>query len=212
VDVVLRPRVENARRAFLHALAASVGREAQFFPPDTNPVYNRHSFNEYGDVVSHKGRKGLDPDSIYVHPLPPIHDFNRKTLDDLNAIEAQARDVKAHAYFMFPSYIDRSYVINVAAIDSLSKRIRGGLDMPVIGAPRDFVYPKDYFFDTRYHLRWDARQVRTRKMIEELRSAGIRDRWLPRNYAMALQGLGGLTTTVRSTPLRMSAATTSGSN
>ncbi len=212
VDVVLRPRVEDARRSFLHALAASVGREAQFFPPDTNPVYNRHSFNEYGDVISHRGRKGLDPDSIYVKPLPPMRDFNRKTLDDMNAIEGKAREVHAHAYFMYPSYIDRSYVINVAAIDSLTRRLRSGMSMPIIGAPKDFVYPKQYFFDTRYHLTWDARPVRTREMIELLRATGKRDGWLPARYAIEAQGLGGLTTTVRSAPLLMRAATTSGSN
>lgn len=212
VDVVLRPRVENARRAFLQALAASVGRKAEFFPPDTNPVYNRHSFNQYGDVVSHKDRKGLNPDSIYVKPLPPMRDFNRKTLDDLNAIEDKARDVKAHAYFMFPSYIDRSYAINVAAIDSLSKKLRGGMSIPIVGTPRDFIYPKQDFFDTRYHLTWDTRPARTEKMIQLLRASARRDGWLPKTYAIATHGFGGLTATVRSTPLLMSAFTTSGSN
>jgi len=185
VDVVLRPRVENARRAFLQALAASVGKKNEFFPPDTNPVYNRHSFNEYGDVVSHRGRKGLDPDSIFVKPLPPMHDFNRRTLDDLNAIEARAREVHANAYFMYPSYIDRSYVINVAAIDSLSRKLRGGMDMPIVGTPRDFVYPKQDFFDTRYHLTWDTRPLRTQKMIELLKVTGKRDGWLPRQVLNA---------------------------
>lgn len=178
VDVVLRPRVENARRAFLRAAAAAIGREKQFFPPDTNPVYNRHSFNEYGDVVSHRNRKGLNPDSIYVKPLPPMKDFNAKTLRDLNGIDEKAKSVKAHAYFMFPSYIDRSYVINVAAIDSLRRKVAAGSSMPIIGAPTDFVYPKNYFFDTRYHLTWDGRAVRTRKMIDTLRRVGYREGWL----------------------------------
>jgi hypothetical protein len=179
VDVVLRPRVENARRAFLRATAAAVGREKQFFPPDTNPVYNRHSFNHYGDVVSHQYKQGLNPDSIYVKPLPPMKDFNKRTLDDLNSVEDKAKSVRAHAYFMFPSYIDRSYVINVAAIDSLRRRIASGSSMPVEGSPRDFVYPKNYFFDTRYHLTWQGRAIRTRNMITALRAIGKRDGWLP---------------------------------
>ena len=181
VDVVLRPRVENARRSFLRAAAAAVGREKQFFPPDTNPVYNRHSFNEFGDVVSHRDKKGLNPDSIFVKPLPPMKDFNRQTLSDLNSIAEKARTEKAHAYFMFPSYIDRSYVINVAAIDSLNRRLSSAMKMPIIGGPKDFVYPKNYFFDTRYHLTWPARAVRTAKMIEELRAQGMKDGWLPPN-------------------------------
>lgn len=179
VDVVLRPRVENARRSFLKAAAAAIGRESQFFPPDTNPVYNRHSFNQYGDVVSHLGKKPPhDPDSIFVKPLPPLKDFNRHTLEDLNSIGDKAKEESAHAYFMWPSYIDRSYVINVAAIDSLQKKLVAGMRMPLIGTARDFVYPGRLFFDTRYHLNGDGRQIRTQKMIGILRSTGIRDGWI----------------------------------
>ena len=178
IDVVLRPRVENARRSFLRAAASAVGREDQFFPPDTNPVYNRHSFNEYGDVVAHIGKKGMNPDSIYVKELPSLKEFNRGTLSDLNSIVADAREKNAHAYFMFPSYIDRSYDINIPAIDALRGKIEAGTNMPIVGSAADFVYPKQYFFDTRYHLTGEGRNLRTLKMIEVLRAVGRRDGWL----------------------------------
>ena len=194
VDVIWKPRVENARRSFLHALAAAVGREKQFFPPDTNPVYNRHSFNEYGDVVSHQNRKGKDPDSIFVSHLPPMKEFNRHTLDYLNSIENKAQKVGAHAYFMYPSYIDSSYTINAGEIDSLGKKLRRGMRMPIIGSPRDFAYPKTSFFDTRYHLNWNARPRRTRDMIELLRATGKRDGWLPQRIG------GGQGDSVSSSP------------
>ena len=170
IDVLVRPRVENAREAFLRTAAAAVGRENEFFPPDTNPVYNRHSFNEFGDAVSHIGKKGLNPDSIFVKPLPPMKEFNRKSLSDLNDFETLAESRGAHAYFMFPSYIDRSYVINVPAIDSLAKRLSGGMRVPVVGRPSDFVYPKQYFFDTRYHLTGEGRELRTLELLKLLRS------------------------------------------
>jgi hypothetical protein len=170
IDVLVRPRVENAREAFLRTAAAAVGREDQFFPPDTNPVYNRHSFNQYGDAVSHIGKKGLDPDSIFVKPLPPMKEFNRKSLADLNDFEARAESQGAHAYFMYPSYIDRSYVINVPAIDSLAKKLSTGMRVPIVGTPRDFVYPKQYFFDTRYHLTGEGRELRTLELLKLLRS------------------------------------------
>ena len=179
VDVVLRPRVENARRSFLHALAAAVGQERDFFPPDTNPVYNRRSFNEYGDVVSHIGKKGLNPDSIFVAPLSPMKDFNRNTLEELNEIAETSEAVSAHSYFMFPSYIMPAYEINVAAIDSLRSRLVSGMKIPILGTARDFAYPKSYFFDTRYHLNEAGRVVRTRRMMDILRKQGARDGWYP---------------------------------
>jgi len=179
IDVVLRPRVENARRSFLRAAASAVGREAAFFPPDTNPVYNRRSFNRYGDVVSHIGKEGMNPDSIFVRELPPLKDFNGRTIDDLNDIADKAEEMQARSYFLYPSYIDRSYEINVAAIDSLHRRLKRGMRMPIEGSARTFVYPGRYFFDTRYHLNEEGRRLRSARMIELLRELGRRDGWLP---------------------------------
>ncbi len=177
-DVVLRPRAENVRRSFLRAAASAAGVEDAFFPPDTNPVYNRRSFNQFGDVVSHLGRRGINPDSIFVKPLPPMADFNKGTLDDLNGISDEAREQKAHAYFLFPSYIASSYDINVAAVDSLTNRLAAGMRMPILGTAKDFVYPGNYFFDTRFHLNEEGRRNRTLKLIEMLRDRGKRDGWL----------------------------------
>ena len=177
VDVVLRPRVENARRSFLEAMADVVGLKNQYFPPDTNPVYNRHSFNQYGDVVSHLGKKSMNPDSIYVSALPPAKEFNRKTIGELNDIGDAARERGAHAYFLFPSYIDRSYAINEKAIDSLRQRLSRDMRVPILGTAKDFVFPSSWFFDTRFHLNETGRGPRTVKMIEILRQARARDRW-----------------------------------
>ena len=179
VDVILRPRAENARRSFLRAAAAAVGRKEQFFPPDTNPVYNRHSFNQYGDAVAHLTRKGKDPDSIYVGPLPPMKNFNPDAVEVLDDLYRTAVKNGARAYFLWPSYMDSAYVINAGAIRSLGERIAAGTRMPVVGSPEEFVFPKTFFFDTRYHLNAPGRAVRTRKMIALLRGLGRQDGWLP---------------------------------
>jgi hypothetical protein len=181
VDVILRPRAENARRSFLRAAAAAVGKKEEFFPPDTNPVYNRHSFNQYGDAVAHLSRQGKDPDSIYVGALPPMKNFNPDAVEVVDDLYKAAVKNGARAYFLWPSYMDSAYVINEAAIDSLGARISAGTRMPVAGSPKQFVFPKTYFFDTRYHLNAPGREVRTRKMIELLRGLGRQDGWLPPN-------------------------------
>lgn len=183
VDVVLRPRAENARRAFLHAAAAAIGRENQFYPPDTNPVYNRHSFNDRGDVISHLGRKGKDPDSIYVRELPPLKTFNSKSIDDLNSVADQAKKAGARSYFMFPSYMVRAYALSDKDIDSLRARIGKDSRMPFVGTAKDFVFADSLFFDTRFHLTGQGRAIRTVRMIEILRVQGERDGWLPRHVA-----------------------------
>lgn len=177
IDVVLRPRMENVRRSFFQAAASAFGVKNKYFPPDTNPVYNRHSFNQYGDVVSHLGKKSMNPDSIYVRELPPPKDFNKRTLDELNEIGDAARERGAHAYFLFPSYIDRSYRINTGAIGWLETRLSKGMNVPILGSPSDFVYPSNWFFDTRFHLNDLGRGPRTVKMIEILRTARAANHW-----------------------------------
>lgn len=177
VDVVLRPRVENARRSFLEATADLFGVKNKYFPPDTNPVYNRHSFNQYGDVVSHLGKKSMNPDSIFVKPLPPPKDFNRKTITELNDIGDTSRERGARAYFLFPSYIDRAYVVNGDAIAWLREKLSREMRIPILGTAEDFVFPKNWFFDTRFHLNELGRGPRTVKMIEILRQARGSDQW-----------------------------------
>jgi hypothetical protein len=177
IDVVLRPRAENVRRAFLEASADAFGVKDKYFPPDTNPVYNRHSFNQFGDVVSHLGKKSMSPDSIYVGQLPPAKTFSRRTLDELNDIGDVARARRAHAYFLFPSYMDRAHDANALAITWLRQRLASAMRIPILGRPDDFVYPANWFFDTRYHLNATGRGPRTLKMIEILRAARVRDGW-----------------------------------
>lgn len=177
VDVVLRPRVENVRRGFLQGTADLFGVKNKYFPPDTNPVYNRRSFNQYGDMMSHLGRKSMNPDSIFVSRLPPAKEFSSRALDELNDIGDAARSRRAHAYFLYPSYIDRSYAMNTGAIAAIDRRLRDDMRITILGTPRDFVYPSSWFFDTRYHLNELGRGPRTQKMIDILRAARTRDGW-----------------------------------
>ncbi|HUQ18329.1 MAG TPA: hypothetical protein VM099_01845 [Gemmatimonadaceae bacterium] len=177
VDVVLRPRVENARRSFLTGVADLFGVKNKYFPPDTNPVYNRHSFNAYGDAVSHLGKTPENPDSIFVKPHPPPSDFSRKALSELNDIGDIARERTAHPYFMFPSYLDRAYAINVESIAGLRTKLEREMRLPILGSAQEFIYPGKWFFDTRYHLNEIGRDVRTMQMVQLLRAARKTDGW-----------------------------------
>jgi len=177
IDVVLRPRVENARRSFLEGTADLFGLKNKYFPPEADPVYNRHSFNQYGDVVGHLTKKSVNPDSIFVGHLPPSKNFNRKAVSELNDIGDAARESGAHAYFLFPSYIDRSYVINAEAIEWLRQKLSRDMRVPILGTPQDFVFPKNWFFDTRFHLNKLGRGPRTVKMIDILKAARAADHW-----------------------------------
>ncbi|MEO5580607.1 MAG: hypothetical protein ABIR58_08100 [Gemmatimonadaceae bacterium] len=175
VDVVLRPRVENARRAFMQGLANAVGREDEYFPPQNSAFYSRRAFNDRGDMVAHLGQLAPNPDSIFVGEIPPMRQFSEEVITDLNDVARTARSRRAQAYFMFPSYIDRAYAINGASIDSLRRRLAREMIIPIVGTPQDFVFPSRLFFDTRYHLNEDGRRLRTLRTIEFLRAVKPRE-------------------------------------
>lgn len=177
VDVVLRPRVEDTRRAFLHVAAAAFKSEDKYVPHYVDSVYSRYSFNQYGDMTAHLGRRSFPPDSIYVGKLPPAKDFSRAPLDEINDIGDVARSRRAQAYFLFPSYMDRAYNANAAEIAALEQRLAKGMRIPILGGPRDFTFPASWFFDTRFHLNERGRGPRTVKMIEIMRAARARDGW-----------------------------------
>jgi hypothetical protein len=73
--------------------------------------------------------------------------------------------------------MDRAYNNNQSAIAGLQKRLEREMHIPILGTPKDFVYPSNWFFDTRYHLNDLGREPRTANMIEILRAVRHRDRW-----------------------------------
>ncbi len=91
----------------MQGLAGAFGVADKYFPPDTARLYSRRAFNAYGDMVAHLGRAGLNPDSIFVRPMPPMAEFNSEIVDDLNKFASVARARGARPWFLFPSYIDR---------------------------------------------------------------------------------------------------------
>lgn len=177
IDVVLRPRVENVRLAFLQGTADLFGVKNRYFPPDTNAVYNRRSFNQYGDMISHLGRRGKRPDSIFAGELPEPTEFSTRAVDELNDVSDAARAHGAHVYFLFPSYMDRAYTVNRRKIAALERRLSREMRIPIVGSPGDFAMPSDLFFDTRFHLNETGRALRTVRMIAMLRARRTRDGW-----------------------------------
>jgi hypothetical protein len=128
-------------------------------------------------MMSHLGRKSMKPEAIYAGDLPPASEFSREAVEELNDIADAARSRRARVYFLFPSYMDRAYNNNASAIAGLQSRLEREMRIPILGAPKDFVYPSNWFFDTRYHLNDLGRGPRTANMVEILRAVRHRDRW-----------------------------------
>ena len=104
-----------------------------------------------------------------------MREFNPEMVEELNDLANAAKGRGASIYFLFPSYIDRSYEASRPMIDSLLARLNSDMEIPIVGGASDFVFPASLFFDTRYHLNQEGRRLRTIKMIELLRPYALRD-------------------------------------
>ncbi|TWV99268.1 hypothetical protein [Chitinophaga pinensis] len=136
---------------------------------DERPVYNRYSFNEYGDMVAHLNEKKLeilkDGDAMEYQHWDGIAKINAF------AAYCKAKDVKL--MFTYPTYAASCYEKNKPVIAQYHSDIVKEMHIPVVGVPADFVYPDEEYYDTVYHLRKDAREKRTAKLIALLKEQQV---------------------------------------
>jgi hypothetical protein len=126
-------------------------------------IYYDEEFDRNGDRVRpFKVLRPLDSTGIIFSP----HDMgNHRFLNEFYRF-ASNRNVKVLFYFShFPA---EEYRLNEKTINALHRDLRHSLEFPIINAPADFVFPRDYFADTVYHLNTKGEAVRTRKLIQYL--------------------------------------------
>jgi hypothetical protein len=153
---------EHARFKLTRALQ-TMGRPA---PEDC--VYCPRAFNEYGDNVAHLGlppkdvarleflrntSRGVDREAIAV-----VNDFAKKV-----------KEQGARVAMLFPCVPRPHFEQRREAIEELDSALRRDLAVPLLSTPEDYVYPIDHFYDWVYHLNREGRQLRTAKVIEQIR-------------------------------------------
>lgn len=129
-------------------------------------VYSRSSFNEYGDVVAHlnlKPKEKLSDKEVFSYQywegIRPINEF---------AKYVQKRNAKV--YFMYPNMTVGEYNKNQKVIERLSSDIEKNMKVEKLNQPDSFVFPENLFFDTVYHLNKDGRALKTKKIIELMKT------------------------------------------
>lgn len=134
---------------------------------DTTSIYNRKSFNAWGDVIAHITK--TQPTTITyegkLHPITSIH-----CLEQFKALDEKCKLLGAKLYLAFPNYVDTEYKLNKNEIENLEQLIKKELSfIPIINKPETFVYDSSYFYDTCYHLNGKGRERRTDTLISILK-------------------------------------------
>ncbi len=142
------------------------------FSPSTvdEHTYRRSKFNKYGDYLGHLNvapHLGISPQIV-----------PEKLTDQARDIYVELRDYcvekGAKLYIAFPPLMvekgngDKLREVT-GKLNSLYRDMET-LGIPMIGNPRDFVYPEEYFYDTIYHLNGSGREMKTREMIKAMKA------------------------------------------
>ncbi len=131
-------------------------------------IYQRSSFNSYGDVVAHYGREDVERKFAPTFPEVDAERFD-EAVEILNEFASECCDRQVTVYLTFPPLPESLYAASTDDVNHIEETVRSRLRIPVLHRPQDFVFPTDHFFDTNYHLSEAAGAKRTRAIATALR-------------------------------------------
>lgn len=119
-----------------------------------------------GDLVSHIGvtwpyeiEDGFDLTNQPVNP---------GVIAALQGFAERMEDRGVHVLMSYTPVMQSYYDRHHAALETLHATLAEALPAAPPSRPYDFAYEPHYFFDTVYHLNGEGREIRTRKVIEDL--------------------------------------------
>jgi hypothetical protein len=164
-------RLLNFRQAFnllpfVPKYAVSKLKPTAYFNIEINHPYDINSFNEYGDVCAH-----WNMENSYFKPTGRINEFNRQIVGKIKDFEKIVEQRGATFYITYPSYMatsfDKSKDIIAVIRDELEKNFK------TLGTPERYMMPDSLMFDTSYHLNKEGVDIRTARLIEDIKNAEI---------------------------------------
>ena len=134
-------------------------------------VYNRASFDEYGDIVYPRPHNtmllGYDP-NMTIELTPAL--FAQEFVDYVNDYTAYCRQQGAMVYFDFPP-MNASAMTASNTEDSLfafCSYLYENLDCKVIGNVNDYIIEENYFYDSNFHLNDSGVILRTSLLAHDI--------------------------------------------
>ena len=136
-------------------------------------TYTRTSFNQSGDVVAHHGQPAKPFDDSVPLELNRPETLN-ESIQLINGFAEDCRQKGVRVYVTFPpNPLSRQDAL-ADVKQRLQKRYSDCLRVPVLGSPSSFVYQREQFYDTFYHLGKSAANDRSVKLALLLQDAGER--------------------------------------
>ena len=133
--------------------------------------YNVDTLNKNGDETYKSGNKSKIFNTTY-KPFELIEFRETKGLLLIKDFSDWCKKNNIKLFITYPNTINhKEYFQNpyLNYFQSLKEYFHTN-NINVIGNPHDSMYPLKYFYDTHYHMNTEGAQIRTKKLIKELKS------------------------------------------
>lgn len=136
-------------------------------PLDTSlvDIYDRKSFDQYGDANAHWKLPKQAVTSYYVEG-----NFDNDTFKQLIIFRDAMKQKKATLFVTFPCYQDNSFDKSLTQIATVEQQLKTN-DFRLLGTPKRYRFPDSLVFNTPYHLTYKGVALRTKLLIGDLKTA-----------------------------------------
>ena len=131
-------------------------------------------FEEHGDFVGHYGLASRYEEKDHIESNlweSFIPSRQKDAISILNAFAEEQAKKGVKVFLSFSPYPRGVFLKHFRAIDAFYKVLHSSLKFPILGTPKEFIFPDRDFFDTSSHLSGEAGVVRTRRLSSLLAEA-----------------------------------------
>ena len=139
--------------------------------PQTDSIYQKKSFNIYGDIELDTCRENI---------LPNGYDVNQKVRFTEDVVQPEfmdymndwAKRLEKKGAVVWYRYcpVNKLSVEDMDDLAAYDVFLRQKLDFPVIGNPENSLMEAEWFFDTNFHLNQPGKEVNTVQLIRDMKA------------------------------------------
>ena len=139
--------------------------------PQTDSIYQKKSFNTYGDIELDTCRENI---------LPNGYDVNQKVRFTEDVVQPEFMDymndwvkrLEKKGAVVWYRYcpVNKLSVEDMDDLAAYDVFLRQKLDFPVIGNPENSLMEAEWFFDTNFHLNQPGKEVYTVQLIRDMKA------------------------------------------
>ena len=131
-------------------------------------LYSVYSFNDFGDVCAHWNR--VSQGCMHYNPID--EKFNDDIVKELLQFQKKINDRKASLYITFPGLQASSFNVFNHQIKKIEMELIRN-EFSILGTPERYNIPDSLIFDAPYHLSKAGVDLRTLRLLEDLKKIGI---------------------------------------